>query len=56
MDRITDSMSSKQKLRVLYGMVEKDAEEIINLRHSLTKDPEERLTLISENFENIYGN
>ena len=46
MDRITDSMSTKQKLRVLYGMIEKDSVEICNLRHSLTKDPEERLALI----------
>ena len=55
MDHITDSMYTKQKLSILYRMVEKDAEEIFNLCHSLTKDPEERLAIIWEDLKNIYG-
>ena len=55
MDRITTNMSAHQKLRILYGMVEWEAEDIYNLRHELTKDPEKKLALISEDFENIYG-
>ena len=39
-DRIVTNMSAQQKLRILYGMVEREAEEIYNLRHELTKDPE----------------
>ena len=46
---------SKQKLRVLFGMVERDADEIFNLRRALTTDPEERLALVWEDLENIYG-
>ena len=55
MDPITDSMSTKQKLSILYGMVEKHVEEIFNLRRSLTKDPDERMALIWEDLENTYG-
>ena len=41
-------MLSKQKLRFLFGMVERDADEILNLRRALTTDPEERLALVWE--------
>ena len=54
MDCITESMSSKQKLRVLFGMVERDVEEIFNL--AMATHPEERKTaLIWEDLENITG-
>ena len=36
-------------------MLEKDAEDIFNLRRALTTDPDERLTLAWEDLENIYG-
>ena len=55
MDHITDSMSTKQKLSILYRMVEKDVEEIFNLHSSLIKGPNERLALIWEDLENTYG-
>ena len=55
MDCITDSMSKKQKLSILDGIVEKDADYIFSLRRILIKDPEKRLTLIWEDLENTYG-
>ena len=55
MNRITDSMSTKQKLSILYWMVEKDAEQIFNLCRSFTKDPKEKLALIWEDHKNTYG-
>ena len=48
-------MSSKQKLRVLFGMLGKDADEIFNLGHALTTDPDERLALVWADLDNIYG-
>ena len=42
-------------MRILYGMVEKDVEEIFDLCCSLTKDPIERLALIWEDLEQTYG-
>ena len=46
MDRITTKMSAQQKLRILYGMAEREAKEIYILRCELMKYPEKSLALI----------
>ena len=56
MGRIITNMSAQQKLRILYGIVERDVKEIYNLRLELPKDPEKRLALFWEDLENTYGN
>ena len=46
MDRIATNMSTRQMLCILYSMVEREAEEIYNLRRELMENQEKSLALI----------
>ena len=55
MDMITKEMPVKKKPRIMLGMLEKEAETAFSIWHGRSDDPDERLRLIWEDFENLFG-
>ena len=50
MDKITEEMTAKHKLRIMFGMLGKEAERAFDLRCGPSDDSDEHLGLISEKF------